>query len=167
MTPDRHDHDDQSDVPDPPASGGTPRGDSEIDAEFERIVAGWEATGESRWRHEPPPPEPVADAVEEPAEEPEPSEVLAAHDAVELAESEDHYVPPEPPPFPRPTPAILGAAALVTLGIVLIAWPSLIGLSTRYGLPLGLISFSGAVVWLIAHLRQGPPEDGWDDGAQV
>jgi hypothetical protein len=83
-------------------------------------------------------------------------------------DDDDHYVPPEPPPLPRPQPATVGAVLLFALGIVLLAFPNVIGLSDQYGLPLGLLAITGAIVWLVARLRQGPPTDsGWDDGAQL
>jgi hypothetical protein len=81
---------------------------------------------------------------------------------------EEHFVPPEPPPLPRPQPATVGAGLLFVLGVVLIAAPTLIGLSAQYGLPLGLLSITAAIAWLVARLRPGPPPDADpDDGAQV
>jgi hypothetical protein len=99
-------------------------------------------------------------------------EIPAAADFAGLLEpvddEDDHFIPPEPPPLPRPQPATVGAVLLFALGIVLLTVPELIGLSDQYGLPLGLLSITGAIVWLVARLRQGPPTDsGWDDGAQL
>jgi hypothetical protein len=89
-------------------------------------------------------------------------------DELDGLSDDDHFVPPEPPPFPRPQPATVGAVGLFVLGIVLLTVPGWIGFSEQYGLPLGLLSMTGAIVWLVARLRDGPPTDsGWDDGAQV
>lgn len=91
-----------------------------------------------------------------------------ADDPDDNDDAEDHYVPPEPPPFPRPQPATVGAAALFLLGVVLLVAPWVIGFSSQYGLPLGLLSITGSLVWLGSRLRQGPPPDsGWHDGAQL
>jgi hypothetical protein len=83
-------------------------------------------------------------------------------------DADDHFVPPEPPPVPRPQPATIGAAVLFLLGIVLLVAPWAIGFSSQYGLPLGLLAITGSLVWLGSRLRQGPPPDsGWDDGARL
>lgn len=127
---------------------------SDIDAAFAQIVAGW---------NDPPPQWPAEGNAEEPDDSAPTEEIPTA-----LAEDEDHFVPPEPPPLPRPQPATIGAVLLIALGVVLLAVPNTIGFSEQYGLPLGLLSITGAIVWLVARLRQGPPTDsGWDDGAQV
>lgn len=135
---------------------------SDVDAAFAQIVASWQ---------EPPPQWPsesdqsdlsgsdLSDRYDDAA----PTEEIPAVD-----EDDDHFVPPEPPPLPRPQPATIGAVLLFALGIVLLAIPNMIGFSEQYGLPLGLLSITGAIVWLVARLRQGPPTDsGWDDGAQL
>jgi hypothetical protein len=171
VTPERRDPDE----PETPPSGldshglGSNGGElsaAEIEAEFARIVAGWDldgvpAAGEDLPRAD-------VDADDTPTQalpriiEPVPEPVAP------VEEDDDHYVPPEPPPFPRPQPATIGAVCLLLLGIVLLAVPRLIGLSSQYGLPLGLLSITGAIVWLAARLREGPPTDsGWDDGAQI
>ena len=131
---------------------------SDIDAAFAQIVAAWQDT--PRWPDESAPTEEIPTAQSEPAQPPAPEPPVD--------EDDDHYVPPEPPPLPRPQPATVGAVLLFLLGIVLLAVPNMIGFSEQYGLPLGLLSITGAIVWLVARLRQGPPTDsGWDDGAQL
>ena len=127
--------------------------DTDVDAAFAEIVAGWEREhGHTEWPTEAP--EPAA----------EPDEVIED----EPLEDEGHFVPPEPPPLPRPQPQTIAAIALILLGIVLLAIPSLVGFSAEVSLALGLLAISGGIVWLIARLRQGPPTDsGWDDGAQL
>lgn len=157
--------------PDEPQPSREPS-DSDVDAAFARIVAGWDRAGESGGQ-------PAGDPG--PMDDSTPTDALPRIDPDELDapppaaapqpafdEDDDHYVPPDPPPFPRPQPATVGALVLVVIGIVLIATPGVLGFSEQYGLPLGLLSITGAIVWLVACLRQGPPTDsGWDDGAQV
>lgn len=137
--------------------------DTDVDAAFAEIVAGWEREhGHTEW--------PAAESVEstestgpiESVVEPEPAK---DPDAVE---DEGHFVPPEPPPLPRPKPQTLGAVALFLFGVVLLVVPSLLDFSADVSLALGLLAMSGSIAWLIARLRQGPPTDsGWDDGAQL
>jgi len=142
------------DPDEPERTPGDPNTD--IDAAFAQIVAGWER--EPDW------PTPESAAEPEPAEGPADGET----DEDDTAEDEGHFVPPEPPPLPRPQPQTIGAAALFLFGVVLLLVPSLIGFSADVSLALGLLAMSGSIVWLIARLRQGPPTDsGWDDGAQL
>lgn len=164
--------------PDDPDAPGEPTA-SDVDAAFAQIVAGWDSEGRSRW-----PGDDSAPTEEFPAARGEP--VVMGHvsptapaapsgvpdetplDDDDYDDPDDHFVPPEPPPLPRPQPATLGAAALFLVGIILLTVPWLLGFSSQYGLPLGLLSITGAIVWLVARLRQGPPTDsGWDDGAQL
>lgn len=138
--------------------------DTDVDAAFAEIVAGWEREhGHTEW----PATEP-AESIESAAEpEPKPGEVLGTVDD-DAVEDEGHFVPPEPPPLPRPQPQTIGAIALFLFGVALLVVPSLIGFSVDASLALGLLAMSGSIAWLIARLRQGPPTDsGWDDGAQL
>ena len=83
-------------------------------------------------------------------------------------DDEDHYVPPEPPPFPVLRASTLAALGLFVLGIVLLVAPGLFGLQPRIGTPLSLVALCAGVGWLILRMRNTPPPDsGWDDGAQV
>ncbi|NKE62993.1 hypothetical protein FXN61_42250 [Lentzea sp. PSKA42] len=83
-------------------------------------------------------------------------------------DDEDHYVPPEPPPFPVLRASTLAALGLFVLGIVLLVAPGLFGLQSRIGTPLSLVALCTGVGWLILRMRNTPPPDsGWDDGAQV
>jgi hypothetical protein len=139
---------------------------SDVDAAFAQIVASWQ---------EPPPQWPSDESdpsgrsdQDDDAAPTEEIPAVAADLAPPAYEDDDHFVPPEPPPLPRPQPATVGAVLLFALGIVLLTIPNMIGFSEQYGLPLGLLSITGAIVWLVARLRQGPPTDsGWDDGAQL
>ncbi|MFI6100425.1 hypothetical protein ACIA8G_33175 [Lentzea sp. NPDC051213] len=83
-------------------------------------------------------------------------------------DDEDHYVPPEPPPFPVLRASTIAALGLLGLGIVLLVAPGLFGLQSRIGTPLSLVALCAGVGWLILRMRNTPPPDsGWDDGAQV
>jgi hypothetical protein len=98
------------------------------------------------------------DTAQEVAEEPERRD----------RDDEDHYVPPEPPPFPVLRASTLAALGLFVLGIVLLVAPGLFGLQPRIGTPLSLVALCAGVGWLILRMRNTPPPDsGWDDGAQV
>ena len=129
--------------------------DTDVDAAFAEIVAGWEREhGHTEWPADTP-----SESAAEPADD-------VAND--EPLEDEGHFVPPEPPPLPRPRPQTIGAVALFLFGVVLLVVPSLLGFSADASLAVGLLAMSGSIAWLIARLRQGPPTDsGWDDGAQL
>ncbi len=122
-----------------------------IEASFAEIVAAWGAD-EPRWPDEEP-------ASPEP-EEPSPAEVAN--------EDEGHYVPPEPPPLPRPRAATVGAIVMLAIGLLLLLLPQVIGLTDAVGLPLGLIAVASGLFWLFLMLRTGPPTDsGGDDGSRL
>lgn len=135
------------------------------DDEFERIVAAWRDEGSvPDWPSVAPPAAPQAIAPEPAAPEP-----LPVHrPGPEHTDEDDHYHPPEPPPLPRPGPPAVVGGGLIILGLVLIAVPETLGLSSLYGLPLGLLGIAAGLTWLV--MRMWPshdaddPYDG-DDGA--
>jgi hypothetical protein len=144
--PDRRDAEEESDQP------------AGLDAAFEKITSAWREDRPS-W------PADDADDVDD-ADEAHASAM--ARPVPEPVDEEEHFVPPEPPPLPRPQPATVGAGLLFLAGILLVAVPGVVGLSAQLGLPLGLLAITGAIVWLAARLRNGPPRDfDSDDGAQV
>ena len=81
--------------------------------------------------------------------------------------SEEHYVPPLPPPVPWAEPrrllawmGLFGAPALVLLALVLgMVIPSWLGLIL-------MVWFVGGFVFLVASMRPGPRDED-DDGAVV
>ncbi len=86
----------------------------------------------------------------------------------ERPEPDDHYVPPEPPPFPVLRASTIVALAILALGVVLLVAPGLFGLHSSLGTPLSLVALCAGVGLLILRMRNTPPPDsGWDDGAQV
>lgn len=132
------------------------------DDEFERIVATWRDEGSvPDWPDDSPPAAPPPPAPEPPAHRPGPED--------EDDDDDDHYHPPEPPPLPRPGPPAVVGGGLIILGLVLIAVPETLGLSSLYGLPLGLLGIAAGLTWLV--MRMWPshdaddPHDGDDDGA--
>lgn len=143
-------------------------GPENVDELFAEIVAGLERDGVGKdWLDlDEASPEsdldPRVEAVDDtptgPVDEPERPE----------RDDEDHYVPPEPPPFPVLRASTIAALGLFVLGIVLLVAPGLFGLQSRIGTPLSLVALCAGVGWLILRMRNTPPPDsGWDDGAQV
>ena len=99
-----------------------------------------------------------------PAAEPEDDD---AHDTSTIADPQDHYVPPAPPPLPTPPPARL-IAWIGLFGIpmlVLVALVAKVTLPSWLGLLL-MVWFVGGFVFLVASMRPGPGED-YDDGARL
>ena len=88
-------------------------------------------------------------------------------EAAELEDRpDDHFVPPTPPPVPRPEPprllawvGLFGVPVLVLIALVAhIALPSWLGL--------GLMAwFVGGFVYLVASMRPRPED--YDDGARL
>jgi hypothetical protein len=123
---------------------------------FEQVVASWKAEGTvPHWpggAHDGAAPEPPPVPEIDPRLDPE-----------------EHYVPPEPPPLPRVGAAVGVGLVLVVLGIVLVAAPQWIGMSSVYGLPLGLVAIAGGLTWLLMRLWQPADEDGdpYDDEGTV
>jgi hypothetical protein len=152
-------------------SGGS-EGPEDVDAAFAEIVAGLEREGlGARWSELLGP-----DAGERedrrPADDQDtsnpPGRAWAATPAAEEPADEDHYVPPEPPPFPRLRAGTIVALVLFGIGVLLLAAPGLIGIAPRVATPLALIALSCGIGWLVLRMRSGPPTDsGPDDGAQL
>ena len=71
-----------------------------------------------------------------------------------------------PPPVPVPAPHALYAGLLVVLGLVLIAVPGALRLSTDLGLVLGVAAIAGGAAMLVSRMRDRSDHDG-DDGAVV
>ena len=109
---------------------------------------------------------------------PSPRDLIAADEEVEddpgdtigeaaPADPDEHFVPPAPPPLPKPPPARLFA----WLGLFGVPTFVLITLMAGIGLPswLGLFLmgwFVGGFVFLVASMKPGPGED-TDDGARI
>ena len=80
---------------------------------------------------------------------------------------DEHFTPPEPPPLPRIGPPAAVGLGLLVLGIVLVSSPNWVGVSSVYGLPLGLLVLAAGLGWLVLRLWPTPPSDDDDDGARL
>lgn len=84
-------------------------------------------------------------------------------------DDDGHYVPPPPPPVPKVRRNTVGSLVALTIGLVLVFAPNLLGQPQSVGLGVVGIALmlggAGALVW---HMRDAPPTDsGPDDGAVV
>jgi hypothetical protein len=139
----------------------------DTDAEFEAIVAGLGDLGRPLIQSgaaepvdngdtEPPGP---ADPTE--PRGPKPSETDALLEA-------EHFVPPAPPPVPRPAAPTVIALIVTLLGIGVIAFGGMLGMPSDFPLPAGVILILTGVVLLILRLRPEPRDESSDgDGAVV
>lgn len=80
---------------------------------------------------------------------------------------DEHFEPPEPAPLPVPRPRTVGGVLALTVGMLLLMGPNLLGLGDRMATPLGLFALTGGIGWLVIGLRSGPPPEGPDDGARL
>jgi hypothetical protein len=126
------------------------RPDLDEDAEWASIVAAFEAEHGR----------PVV--TEQASEAPPPP----PHEPAVLDRPDEHFEPPPPPPIPAPAPASLYAALIVAAGLLLVAAPGVLGLSSDLGLVLGVAAIAGGVAMLVSRMRDRSPGDD-DDGAVV
>ncbi|GEL25483.1 hypothetical protein PSU4_44370 [Pseudonocardia sulfidoxydans NBRC 16205] len=170
-----HDPDDRG----APGTGGSDR-DHEID-EFDRIVAAWRSEGSvPEWPDEDAPTAAVAPVAERPTaprdDETTPARGVTRPQADERPpdtgsdpgsdtdiDPDEHFVPPEPPPLPRLGPPAIVGIALLALGLLLVVAPSVLGMSSVYGLPLGLLSLAAGLGWLVLRLWPTPADDDPDE----
>ena len=149
--------------------GGTD-GPEDVDATFAEIVADLRSQGVGEQQPDDAPPPAQADSDDaataswrEAGSEWE--DVLFGKDP---APDDEHYVPPEPPPLPKPRRGAFIVLLFFVLGIVLLVAPTLFGLPEQVGMPLGMLSLVTAIALLLLRIRQGPPEGSDpDNGAQV
>ncbi|RSN13849.1 hypothetical protein DMC63_25485 [Streptomyces sp. WAC 05977] len=161
-------------------------GPEDVDATFAEIVADLRAEGVGLFPDDDVE-EPAGKTAEKPAEKtprPEPSDAepepgwrgggtswdkTLFEDAPSgPSDDEGHFVPPEPPPLPRPRKGAFIVLLFFLLGLLLLIAPNLIGMGTRLGTPLGILALATAIALLLLRVRQGPPP-GADpnNGAQV
>ncbi|GAA4528264.1 hypothetical protein [Amycolatopsis samaneae] len=88
--------------------------------------------------------------------------------AEDPASDDEHFVPPEPPPLPRPRKGAFVVLLLFIVGLLLLIIPGFIGISQAVATPLGILALATAIALLLLRVRQGPPP-GADpsNGAQV
>ena len=84
------------------------------------------------------------------------------------ADDDEHYVPPEPPPLPRPKMGAFLILLLFLAGLFLLVLPGAIGVGPTVATPLGILALATSIALLLLRVRQGPPP-GADpsNGAQV
>jgi len=89
----------------------------------------------------------------------------------DMQSDDAHFVPPEPPPLPRPKRATIIALLFMALGLMMIVRPGLFQVAADAVLVLGITSLIGGFGMLIYGLRPrgSDPDDagGWDDGARL
>ena len=89
----------------------------------------------------------------------------------EMLFDDEHFVPSEPPPLPRPKARTIWAIVLLLAGAILMVGPPVLAISGNATLLLGLVLIVGGLVLLVLGLRSshGDPgdADGWDDGARI
>ncbi|MGV9364380.1 hypothetical protein [Amycolatopsis sp. NPDC003731] len=157
-------------------------GPEDVDATFAEIVADLRAGGfglpeedtaetagtESRKTPERPADPPAVDSPPEPGWRSGGTSWDTTMFSDDPAGDDEHYVPPEPPPLPRPK---LGAFLILLLflsGLFLLILPGAIGVGPTVATPLGILALATAIALLLLRVRQGPPP-GADpsNGAQV
>jgi len=157
-------------------------GPDDVDATFAEIVADLRADGfglaeedateEPGTRTTPERPADPPPAPADPAPEPGWRSGGTSWDATmfgdDPAGDEEHYVPPEPPPLPRPKMGAFLILLLFLAGLFLLIGPGVIGVGTTVATPLGILALATAIALLLLRVRQGPPP-GADpsNGAQV
>ncbi|PRX51152.1 hypothetical protein B0I33_101305 [Prauserella shujinwangii] len=153
-------------------------GPEDVDATFEEIVAGLRAQGlgdDDRPAEEPPSREDPGEA-RTPAAATGPGwresetgwdETMFGADPT-AASDEEHYVPPEPPPLPKPRKGAFVVLLFFVLGLLLLISPGLIGIPATVGTPVGMLALATGIALLLLRVRQGPPDGADpDNGAQV
>lgn len=149
---------------DPPK--GTPDGPVEPELPFDEEAA-WLSIVENYGER----PQLGSSSVEpqpQPQAKPEPDPPAAIeHRRAEDRHAEEHFVPPEPPPIPRGTPARRLAWAGLFVPPLLMILAVAVGWTFPTWLSFLLVAgFVGGFVFLVATMpRDGG--DGWDDGAVV
>lgn len=157
----------------------------DVDAEFARLVADYDAAPDSR-TGEAARPWPAAEDIEDAEESPvdqtdsdEPAEIpigegliVSATDPLNTEatwEDEGHFVPPPPPPVPRLEPIMLLAWIGVLGSVVIAVFAALVGwVIPRLLLLAMIVGFIGGIVVLIARISRQPSDpDNPDDGAVV
>ena len=150
------------DVP-PGAPAADPLAGVDTEAEFARIVAGWHVDTLAA----------IRDAERELSREDEdwrlrlsrPPGGPSPEDGELTWLDDDHFVPPNPPPWPRPTLPIALGLLLVAASIVLLGFGGELGLPFQLSLLLGVAGICTATGLFVMRLRTHRDDD--DDGAVI
>jgi hypothetical protein len=146
------------DTPPPAAPQEDPLAGVDADAEFAAIVADWHVDTHEAIRAA------ERDLYREdedwrlrlnPQEKPESDELTWLDD--------DHYVPPNPPPIPRPSAPFVLGLLLVAIAIVLLAFGSELGMAFETRLFIAVTAILSATAVFIWRLRARRDDE--DDGA--
>jgi len=82
-------------------------------------------------------------------------------------EDEERYTPPPPPPLPHISKYAIAGVLGVVLGFVLFLRPSLLPIDQRIVTLIGFTAILAGAVTLVWRLRSGDDDDDFDDGAVV
>jgi hypothetical protein len=182
----------------PPAERPGPGGSqSEIDAEWAKIIAGFDAVvdptaapwpaaeGVDATRAPDTPADPTAGREDaRPAEPPGPLPSAAEFSGISLSrgaeeppveafedaeeDEEERYTPPPPPPLPRISKYTVAGALGIFVGFVLFLFPDLLPVDRDFVTLIGFGAVVAGAVTLVWRLRSGDEDDdGFDDGAVV
>jgi hypothetical protein len=138
------------------------------DATGAATAPGVGAENESRKTPERPAEPPVVDTPPEPGWRSGGTSWDATMFSDDPADDDEHYVPPEPPPLPRPKMGAFLILLLFLAGLFLLILPGAIGVGPTVATPLGILALATSIALLLLRVRQGPPP-GADpsNGAQV
>jgi hypothetical protein len=169
----------------PPAGNSRPESpQSEVDAEWEKIIAGfhtptdrpaWPESETTERPRQPPTMPSAADiagiTLNRRRTDPQPPEptFLDGLDAIDAGDDDDEderYVPPPPPPLPRISKYAAIAVLGIVVGFILFLRPGLLPIDRDLVTLLGFGAIVGGAVTLVWRLRSGDDEDP-DDGAVV
>ena len=153
-------------VPDGPVPKTDPLAGIDADAAFAALIADWHVDTHTAIR------DAERDLTREDEDwrqrlrkaEAEAAAVAAADENLTWLD-DDHYVPPNPPPIPRPTAAILGGLLLIVASLVLLAFGDLLALTFQVRLFLAVAGILTATGIFVMRLRSYRDDD--DDGAVV
>ena len=173
----------------PPTPTRAEPSQSEVDAEWAKIIAGFHtAPGTERTdnaestengerpRQTPPPPMPSAADItgitlnRRRTDAPHDPSLLDGLDTFGTDvpdDEEDRYIPPPPPPLPRLSKyAIIGVLGIV-VGFILFLRPALLPIDPDLVTLIGFSAIVAGAVTLVWRLRSGDDDDEFDDGAVV
>jgi hypothetical protein len=166
-----------------PGQPGQRAPQSDVDAEWARIVAGFHTSVDPAAQ-----PWPAAEGVpDRPAPEPPPALQSAADitgidphnrrrtdqpsllDGLDTfgADDGDTYHPPPPPPLPKLSKFTVAAVLALIVGFLLFLFPGALPIGHGLTMVLGFAGVLGGAVTLIWRLRTGDDEEDPDDGAVV
>ncbi|MPY78834.1 MAG: hypothetical protein GEV04_10080, partial [Actinophytocola sp.] len=96
-------------------------------------------------------------------------DTMLSNSDASMDDDDEHFVPPEPPPLPKPSRSMGIVALFVVVGLVLLIAPHLIGIGVTVATPLGMLSLAAGLGFLLLHARDDnrPPGSDPDNGAQV